>query len=787
MERVSVHPPTAGEAERLCAAEPIHQPGAVKPDGCLVAFTGDGVIVSVSANSAEWLGEAPRGLLGRHVVEVFGDQARSWDVEGLPALGDEGPRVEAWSQGHGAAAQKSLDGTDSREGRVVLLHHGRDGLGLAEVLGDDPRSGMAIEAAIGRMIGRSMGRVSQGSIVPWTEKALLESAVEELRRATGFARVMAYKLHPDSTGEVVAESLDAVGGSRLLPLIGMSFPASDIPEQARALYLGPDRVRWVGDVESPAVEQAGERGVDLGGAVLRRLSPMHMGYLSRMGVRSSLSVSVVVQGRLWGLVIMHDTVPRRVPGSWVVPLWSLGRVIGSQLMAIEAATGASQRRVPELIAEIERGLLASLEADGDLVVSLREQLEAMLGLFEADGISIRWGDARIETGLIPDGLTCERVCLALTGAESLVGATSELSTRLPGVSEAMRTTGGQIAGALAVRFSHDPLGGVVWYRREEPWERIWAGNPQNSVKAWVNGTTHVQTREDFQPWPDVLLGRSKPWKPDEIEAGRAMGEALGHVVLKVCRLIEEIGARRRAEEELKRANEDLRAFAYAASHDLKQPLRGVSMTLELLERHLFVDADPRAVQLMGRARANAGRMRALIDAMAGLSRVSTASIRREPIELNGVVDECFLAEAVAVRAGGGRLERGELPRVVGDPALVSSLLSNLIGNAVKYRREGVAARVRVEGEPVEHGPEGSRGRGALIRVIDNGKGIPPGELETVFTPFKRGSSAVGVEGTGLGPALCRRVVERHGGRVWIESSPGEGTTVTIWWPERPGA
>lgn len=200
-----------------------------------------------------------------------------------------------------------------------------------------------------------------------------------------------------------------------------------------------------------------------------------------------------------------------------------------------------------------------------------------------------------------------------------------------------------------------------------------------------------------------------------------------------------------------------------------------------------MDADPRAVQLMGRARANAGRMRALIDAMAGLSRVSTASIRREPIELNGVVDECFLAEAVAVRAGGGRLERGELPRVVGDPALVSSLLSNLIGNAVKYRREEVAARVRVEGEPAEHGPEGSRGRGALIRVIDNGKGIPPGELETVFTPFKRGSSAVGVEGTGLGLALCRRVVERHGGRVWIESSPGEGTTVTVWWPERPGA
>jgi signal transduction histidine kinase len=239
-------------------------------------------------------------------------------------------------------------------------------------------------------------------------------------------------------------------------------------------------------------------------------------------------------------------------------------------------------------------------------------------------------------------------------------------------------------------------------------------------------------------------------------------------------LASEVRERQRAEQELKqtlleleRSNAELQQFASVASHDLKEPLRTIVGYMEILQEDYQGQLDDDATHYVEIAITSAQRLRHLIDALLSYARVSTASQHLVPVDLAQIFDEVLsgLHEAVAERRA--EVTRGPLPTVDADPIQMTQLLQNLIGNALKFGTDE-PARVRVEA---------AHGEGAWeISVADNGIGMDPAQASRIFEIFQRLHSHQAYAGTGIGLAICERIVQRHGGRIWVESQPGEGAT-----------
>ena len=240
----------------------------------------------------------------------------------------------------------------------------------------------------------------------------------------------------------------------------------------------------------------------------------------------------------------------------------------------------------------------------------------------------------------------------------------------------------------------------------------------------------------------------------------------------------DLTARMRVEEELKRSNEDLERFAYVASHDLQEPLRTVASYVQLLARRYSGRLDSDATEFIGFAVDGAKRMQRLIDDLLAFSRVGTRGGEMVAVDSGPVVDRSLEDLGAAIAESGARIERGVLPVLRADPKQCQHLFTNLIGNALKFR--GAAPPVvRV----------GAVRDGAFWRfsVADNGIGIDAQYFERIFVIFQRLHLREEFQGTGIGLAICKKVVERHRGRIWVESEPGKGSTFLFTLPAEPGA
>ncbi|MBF0333578.1 MAG: PAS domain S-box protein [Alphaproteobacteria bacterium] len=228
--------------------------------------------------------------------------------------------------------------------------------------------------------------------------------------------------------------------------------------------------------------------------------------------------------------------------------------------------------------------------------------------------------------------------------------------------------------------------------------------------------------------------------------------------------------------ELSRSNQELEQFAYVASHDLRQPLRMISSYLTLLERHMKGALDDEAKTFMGYVRGGAAKMDALILSLLEYSRIGRGDRPFAPVALAEVVSDSLLMLDSAVAEAGAEVKVADgLPEVSGDRVELVRLFQNLIGNAVKYRAPGRAPVVTVDW--TENGAEW------LLSVADNGIGIPPAAFDRVFVIFQRLVSGDRYEGTGIGLAVCRKIAEHHGGRIWVESTEGQGSRFTVALPK----
>jgi PAS domain S-box-containing protein len=305
-------------------------------------------------------------------------------------------------------------------------------------------------------------------------------------------------------------------------------------------------------------------------------------------------------------------------------------------------------------------------------------------------------------------------------------------------------------------------------------EDVAAGKPQRLLEiAAVEGRVEDEgwrvSKDGSRLWADVVITALRD------HDGRLRGFA------KVTRDLTE---RRQAEEaldqrarELARSNGDLEQFAYVASHDLQEPLRAVVSYLQLLQRRYQGQLDAKADTYIGHAVDGAHRMQALIQALLTYSRVGRKGGQPTPTDAGAAVERALASLREAIEASGARVTYAGLATVTADPFQLAQLFQNLIGNAIKFHGDR-PPRVEVSAE---------RDDDAWHFVVrDNGIGIAPEYYERIFVIFQRLHARDEYPGTGIGLAICKRIVERHGGRIWVESAPGQGSAFHFTLPDAGG-
>jgi light-regulated signal transduction histidine kinase (bacteriophytochrome) len=263
------------------------------------------------------------------------------------------------------------------------------------------------------------------------------------------------------------------------------------------------------------------------------------------------------------------------------------------------------------------------------------------------------------------------------------------------------------------------------------------------------------------------IGHSSRAEIDEFE--RTMVEMVEQATIDALDRVERETEVERQRTELERSNESLQQFAYVASHDLQEPLRMVSSYVSLLEEEYGDDLDDEATQYMEYAVDGATRMQEMIDALLQYSRVHTRGQDFTDVDAGSVFDQTLQSLELLVDDADASISRTEFPAVSADRNQLGQLFQNLVKNAVHHGGEAPTVEVRAERE----GAEGNRdGEWVRFTVADDGPGIEPSQHDRIFEIFKQNSSRT--DSTGIGLAMCKRIVERHGGEIWVESDPGDG-------------
>ncbi|MEI7827991.1 MAG: ATP-binding protein [Euryarchaeota archaeon] len=257
------------------------------------------------------------------------------------------------------------------------------------------------------------------------------------------------------------------------------------------------------------------------------------------------------------------------------------------------------------------------------------------------------------------------------------------------------------------------------------------------------------------------------YSQEHVKVGKNVGRVWSfHDVTDRVRAEDRIGS---LMNELKRSNQDLEQFAYVASHDLQEPLRAIAGSVQLLARRYKGQLDPEADEYIGFAVDGARRMKDLINSLLSYSRVSTGRISFDSVDCEKILDAALESIRTVADESRAHVTREPLPIVCGDAGQLEILFRNLIGNAIKFRSER---------EPEIHvGAERKTDeKNWQFAVSDNGIGVDMKYADRIFAIFQRLHAIGDYPGTGIGLALCRKIVERHGGRIWLESAPGEGST-----------
>jgi diguanylate cyclase (GGDEF)-like protein/PAS domain S-box-containing protein len=496
------------EALKRCETEPIHRLGLIQPHGALIVFerTAPFRIEQASANLAEFFPVDLAQLLGAPLIDLLGNE-QSAEITALLARGTEHSPLftRVYSVVH----------DDILELQVSVRPQGTSCFLEFEPVALDFQPSETL--AMFERVNKATSVLDTIDNVP----DYCQVVAELVRDLIRFDRVMIYRFDAQWDGEVIAESRQADKDSYL----GNRFPAGDIPPQARQLYV-QNLLRVVSDVAATPVPMRTVAGVptdpplDLSLAVLRAFSPVHVEYLKNMGVRASLSISIILDGKLWGLIACHHDAPMRVAHPAREMLRFVGKLIGMKLSAIDAQQQLIQgNRLGELLTT----LIREVYSREDYLQAVKDYAPAMLALLDASGAALQV-DGQIYTfGQVPAAEPLEALLAWLANQTNQPGlATNHLAAVYPPAAEFPETA----AGLLATGFSAGGRNGMLWFRPERLRTIQWAGRPDKLLVSDDHGEWRISPRKSFAVWQETWRQRSDDWSAQAIAAAEVLTQSL---------------------------------------------------------------------------------------------------------------------------------------------------------------------------------------------------------------------------------------------------------------------
>jgi light-regulated signal transduction histidine kinase (bacteriophytochrome)/CheY-like chemotaxis protein len=486
-----------------CDREPIHIPGSIQPHGCLLVCDSEAATILRHSANAPALLHDEGDLNGRTLETVLG-------------AGETHALRNALAGAANPARPALLFARSLRSGIFDIAVHRHLSTVIVEIEPAGEPSSQPLEVArslIGRMVD-----------IPTVER-LVRDSTRLVKAMLGYDRVMIYRFEHDGSGKVVAEAKRA----DLESFLGQYFPPTDIPQQARLLYL-KNTTRIISNAQGtrvpliPVLDASGEP-VDLSFAHLRSVSPIHCEYLTNMGVSASMSVSIIVGGRLWGLIACHHYAPRVLTMAQRVAAEMFGEFFSLHLDALR------QRGTLEVVTRARRtldGFLRLASHQTDLRQVLHDNLPDFQGLMACDGVGL-WMEGRYSaSGIAPPASEAPALARFVAGiAASRVWATHALGRHYP----AAESFADQAAGILAVPLSQRPRDYLLFFRRELTQTLDWAGNPDKTYSTGPLGD-RLTPRKSFAIWKETVHGQSEPWSDSDREIAEATRGALVEIVLR---------------------------------------------------------------------------------------------------------------------------------------------------------------------------------------------------------------------------------------------------------------
>lgn len=722
--------------------QPIHISSQIQPHGVLLVLEEPSLkVLQVSSNTASAIGIPPQEILQKTLEEILD----TYQIEKIKA----------------GLAEESLDFINPakiwirRKGDDYVIfdgvfHRNAEGLLILEL---EP----AIAAE--NIPFLSFYHLARASINQLEETSNLgefcKIIVQEVRKVTGFDRVMLYKFDRDGHGSVIAEEKLEY----LEPYLGLHYPESDIPKPARQLF-SSNWIRLIPDTKAesvhifPIINPVSQSPVDLTLSILRSASPCHIQYLHNMGVGASLTISLIKDQKLWGLIACHHQTPKYVSYELRKACEFLGRVIFSEISTREETEDYDYRMN---LASIQSALIDRMSQEENFIDGLIKHDPNLLNLADARGAAICFSGNWTVIGQTPKE---EDLNFLVQWLNKNVAKEVFYTDSLPHIYPDAEKYKNVASGLLAIPISQRNY--VLWFRPEVIQTVNWGGNPNKAFEMERSeGNLHLCPRKSFELWKETVRLTSLPWKQAEIKAALELKKAIVNLILRQADELAQLA------QDLERSNAELKKFAYVASHDLQEPLNQVTNYVQLLEMRYRDRLDEDAKEFINFAVEGVSLMQTLIDDVLAYSKVDMQGSEFQFTEVQVALERSLSNLRKRIVESKAVITHDPLPTVMADSIQLMQLFQNLIGNAIKFRSDK-PPEIHIGASPVEDA--------WLFSVRDNGIGIDPQFSDRIFTIFQRLHTRDEYLGTGMGLAICKKIVECHRGRIWVESQLGKGAT-----------